>query len=103
MNPEIEEHGVRCGRIGCKEPGKWRPVIVARVKPMGPSLRAMVDLLVCDHHQARLMLDDVLSAEGWKMICSSIRATGKAAPRRELTHLEWELDLEAARAAKATP
>ncbi len=97
-NEDVEPQ--RCGRTGCKELGKWRPVIVARVKPMGMPLRAMIGLLVCDHHQARLMLDDVLSAEGWKMICSVIRSTGKAVPRRDLTHLEWELDLKA---AKETP
>ena len=95
--PDIIKKFRRCHMKGCLGTGNWSPLI--KLSPDGRQYAFMRLrlLLVCDHHQATIGLEDLIykpiqdGRQGWEVIQGAFRHAGKDIPEKEFTRLEWEL------------
>ena len=80
-----------CNAIGCQKAATKKPIVTftAIVQPKGPRSRMNIPLGLCDDHAnpdpSRYVGDD-----GWKMICTNMKAAGYAEPDRKSLQVEFE-------------
>lgn len=80
-----------CDRIKCLGAARWMPVLQLRAKGYGgPPAIAAISLTVCNVCRHKIGLDDLITDEGWTMLCASFKAQGKVMPARKLTKIRWK-------------
>jgi hypothetical protein len=79
-----------CGYKGCDKHASWQVGFSLQASYSDVTAHAIIGLVVCDQHKQDTKLEDVLSDEGWEVICKSFAAQGKAIPERRKTKLEWK-------------
>ena len=96
-NCEINEEGRQC-----ENRGVWAPMIEVSSDGRAFARGTLMNLLVCEDHQAKMGFDDLVGDEGWAQICRAFLAFGTGVPDRKYTRFtwqEWLTDAPAARVA----
>ncbi len=80
-----------CDRKDCPREGIWMPVLELTVKGYnGPPALAVVNLRVCEQCRRKMKVMDLMTDEGWQMLCAPFEAQGKTMPTRKLTKIRWQ-------------
>lgn len=83
---------MKCAINGCFAAGAYHPVIVVRPpKPLkGESTSVLEAVAFCDLCRVGMRVDQILTDEGWDLICRRLASRGKGPrPDRLLTTLRW--------------
>ncbi len=80
-----------CSRLGCANPGRWRPVLLLRANLKNrPAPGALKGLLICDSCKSLVKASDLIIDKAWDEITFAFKQLGRAVPLRVLTRLAWE-------------
>jgi hypothetical protein len=81
----------KCSKVGCSRIPGWAPVLILRPPaPLGDGkAEAVLPLKFC--HMCRLTTgwQDLVTNEGWAMICQNFHEAGRPPPERSRTELVW--------------
>lgn len=83
----------RCDNVNCETKGRgiWRPVLLVRGWPEGPTDRIEVLRKVCTDCREETDLSDLLTDEVWERAIDGFKRVGREwLPRRTLTTLTWD-------------
>lgn len=80
---------MKCGIEDCDRHAKRRPVIVLRSSRSPKSMKATLNIGMCDPHAKDSVLGDFLNKRGWQKLVREVVASGADAPEKSLTTLEW--------------
>jgi hypothetical protein len=90
MNDRIIPNSTACSHESCPGQARWRPVLEVRYRNDTPARACQfTDVGLCELHNDRLQIPEILSNEGWKVLTRHIREAGFPAPRRDLTILSF--------------
>lgn len=81
---------VRCGWVDCAELSELHPHLILRPPDgvPGGEAEAHMSLGVCAKH-ATTNIDELVSDEGWAVLCETFRQVGRVEPERSKTEVRW--------------
>ncbi len=81
-----------CDRKDCGNVVAWSPGMLVYAKTDKDRKHPLVSqtiLAICEEHKAETTVDDVLTDEGWEIICVMLAKLGKCPPKRSWTVVTW--------------